>query len=122
MRLVIWLGCAVVALVYTSVVRAESAMERGQYLVNSIVACSNCHTEEKLDGPNPKRPLAGTFLIEEPAFTAYGPNITPDKETGIGITTKPIEFARFVTASDLMASSSGHRCPLACTVVCRIGT
>jgi hypothetical protein len=28
--------------------------------------------------------LAGGFLIEEPAFRAYAPNITQDIETGIG--------------------------------------
>ena len=28
--------------------------------------------------------LAGTFVIEEPEFKAYAPNITQDRETGIG--------------------------------------
>ena len=63
---------------------AQSAMERGAYLVESIVACGNCHTEQTPQGPNPSKRLAGTFLIEEPAFTAYAPNITPDRDTGIG--------------------------------------
>ena len=63
---------------------AQSAMERGAYLVESIVACGNCHTEQTPKGPNPSKRLAGTFLIEEPAFTAYAPNITPDRDTGIG--------------------------------------
>jgi mono/diheme cytochrome c family protein len=67
---------------------AETPMQRGDYLVNSIVACGNCHTQQTPAGPNDKLRLAGTFLIEEPVFKAYAPNITPDKETGIGNWTK----------------------------------
>lgn len=63
---------------------AESLLERGDYLVNSIVACGNCHTQQTPKGPNMEKRLAGTFLIKEPVFTAYAPNITPDKQTGIG--------------------------------------
>ena len=62
----------------------DKVMARGDYLVNTIVACGNCHTEQTPNGPNAQMRLAGTFLIEEPAFKAYAPNITPDKETGIG--------------------------------------
>lgn len=63
---------------------AETLMERGEYLIEGIVACGNCHTPQTPDGPAPGKELAGGFLIEDPAFTAYAPNITPDKETGIG--------------------------------------
>jgi mono/diheme cytochrome c family protein len=67
---------------------AETLMERGDYLVNSIVACGNCHTQQTPAGPNLKLRLAGTFLIEEPMFKAFSPNITPDKQTGIGTWSK----------------------------------
>ncbi|MDH3537759.1 MAG: cytochrome c [Gammaproteobacteria bacterium] len=66
-------------------VRAETSLERGAYLMNSIVACGNCHTPQTPAGPAPGMELAGTYLIEEKGvFTAFAPNITPDPETGIG--------------------------------------
>ena len=65
--------------------RAETPLERGTYLMRSIVACGNCHT---LKGPDFKaltdQELAGGFVIEAPVFRAVGSNITPDPETGIG--------------------------------------
>jgi mono/diheme cytochrome c family protein len=67
---------------------AESLLQRGDYLVNSIVACGNCHTQQTPTGPNMKKRLAGTFLIKEPVFTAYAANITPDQDTGIGTWSK----------------------------------
>lgn len=64
---------------------AESLLERGDYLVNSIVACGNCHTPQAPSGPVEGMELAGTYLIEmQGVFKAYAPNITPDEETGIG--------------------------------------
>lgn len=64
--------------------RAETLLERGTYLMQSIVACGNCHTPKGPDGELPGMELAGGFLMEDEAFTAYAPNITPDAETGIG--------------------------------------
>ena len=63
---------------------AETPLERGTYLMKSIVACGNCHTPKTADGPDPARELAGAFVIENPVFKAYAPNITQDRETGIG--------------------------------------
>ena len=65
-------------------VRAETLLERGTYLMNGIVACGNCHTPQTENGPRPGKELAGQLVLETEAFTAYAPNITPDKETGIG--------------------------------------
>lgn len=66
----------------------ETVLERGTYLMRSIVACGNCHTPQAPQGPVPGMELAGGskdgFRIEEPGFIAYPANITPDKETGIG--------------------------------------
>jgi mono/diheme cytochrome c family protein len=63
----------------------ESALERGKYLMGSIVACGNCHTPK---GPSGKaiadQELAGGNEFDAPEFHAVAPNITPDKETGIG--------------------------------------
>jgi mono/diheme cytochrome c family protein len=64
--------------------RAETPLERGTYLMQGIVACGNCHTPQGPEGPLPGMELAGGLKIEDPAFTAYGANLTPDVETGIG--------------------------------------
>ncbi len=63
---------------------AETLLERGDYLMNSIAACGNCHTPLGPEGPVEGMEFAGRFVIEMEAFTAYAPNITPDEETGIG--------------------------------------
>lgn len=63
---------------------AETRVERGRYLINSTVACGNCHTPQGPNGPLPGMTLAGGLKIEDKPFTAYTSNITPDKETGIG--------------------------------------
>lgn len=63
----------------------EALLARGTYLVEGIVACGNCHTPRSADTTaNAELRLAGGFLIEEAEFTAYAPNITQDRETGIG--------------------------------------
>jgi mono/diheme cytochrome c family protein len=65
--------------------RAETPVERGRYLVETIGGCGNCHTPR---GPGgvfaADRHLAGGFVIEEKPFRAVASNITPDAETGIG--------------------------------------
>lgn len=63
---------------------AETPLERGTYLMRSIVACGNCHTPQGPKGPIPGMELAGGLKIEEKGFTVYTSNITPDPETGIG--------------------------------------
>jgi len=65
--------------------RAESPVERGGYLVNTIMACGNCHTPRDAGGkPVAERAFSGGLTFTTPAFTATAPNITPDVETGIG--------------------------------------
>lgn len=64
--------------------QAESRLERGRYLMQSVVACGNCHTPQGPNGPLPGMELAGGLKIEDKPFTAYTSNITMDKETGIG--------------------------------------
>ncbi len=63
---------------------AEPDIARGQYLLNGIVACGNCHSPRGPDGNVPAgQELAGGLVIETPGFSAVAPNITPDKDTGI---------------------------------------
>jgi mono/diheme cytochrome c family protein len=65
---------------------AQSPIERGNYLVNTIMACGNCHTPRDAGGkPVTERAFSGGGLtLTTPAFVATAPNITPDVESGIG--------------------------------------
>ncbi len=64
---------------------SDGSLERGAYLMNTVVACGNCHSPKNPDGsPVPERELSGGPVFDEPEFHAVGPNITPDQETGIG--------------------------------------
>jgi mono/diheme cytochrome c family protein len=73
------------ALAAAGMAAAETPLERGSYLVNSIGACGNCHTPRQQGVPDPSKKLSGGFqTFDEPWFTVKGANITPDKETGIG--------------------------------------
>jgi mono/diheme cytochrome c family protein len=65
--------------------QAETAVERGKYLVEVLAACGNCHTPIGPQGPIRELHLAGGQYIREDAFgLAITRNITPDPETGIG--------------------------------------
>lgn len=66
----------------TAQATAETLLERGTYLMKSIVACGNCHTAK--GGPMAQYELAGGFPMKEGPIDAVTPNLTPDKETGIG--------------------------------------
>ncbi|MGA3403367.1 MAG: c-type cytochrome [Acetobacteraceae bacterium] len=64
---------------------AETALDRGTYLMRGIVACGNCHTPKDANGhPLADQELSGGVAIDAPVFHAVAPNITPDKATGIG--------------------------------------
>ena len=64
---------------------AETPVERGGYLVNTIMACGNCHSPRDADGKLiADRAFSGGLAFNTSAFIATAPNITPDKETGIG--------------------------------------
>lgn len=62
----------------------SSVLERGRYLMQGIVACGNCHTPQGPNGPLHGQEMAGGMPFEEPVFTAYASNLTPDRNTGIG--------------------------------------
>ena len=57
----------------------ETAIDRGEYLLRAA-GCISCHTDIKNGGA----PLAGGRSFKTPFGTFYSPNITPDRETGIG--------------------------------------
>lgn len=63
----------------------ETLVERGAYLVGSVMVCHNCHTPRGPQGLDLSRALSGgSQVFDEPAFKVTGSNITPDKDTGIG--------------------------------------
>jgi mono/diheme cytochrome c family protein len=76
------LGLVAAAMVSSAM--AQPAIERGGYLVNTIMTCANCHSPK---GPPPAiagKDYSGGLRFDEPPFDVTAPNITPDKDTGIG--------------------------------------
>lgn len=65
--------------------QAPGSVERGRYLMQTVVACGNCHAQR---GPKGEiladKGLSGGMVFDEQPFKAYASNITPDAETGIG--------------------------------------
>ncbi len=57
--------------------RSFSEVQRGRYLANAG-DCTACHTAES------GKSMAGGRPIETPFGIIYSPNLTPDRETGIG--------------------------------------
>ncbi|HZQ00647.1 MAG TPA: c-type cytochrome [Reyranella sp.] len=69
-----------------SALAADPAVERGKYLV-TIAGCNDCHTPGYFLGkPDMARFLGGSDVgFEIPGLGVFhGPNLTPDKETGLG--------------------------------------
>ena len=65
---------------------ADPAVERGKYLV-TLGSCGDCHTPGHFFGkPDMARTLGGSEVgFEVPGLGVfYGPNLTPDKDTGLG--------------------------------------
>ena len=56
---------------------SEDAIARGKALTTAA-DCASCHTAD------PARPFAGGKAIETPFGAIYSPNLTPDRETGLG--------------------------------------
>jgi len=63
---------------------AQTSLERGRYLVDTVMTCHNCHTPMGPNGPQFDRALSGGLRFDEPPFDVTASNITPDRETGIG--------------------------------------
>lgn len=76
-------------LLWAAAAPADSVIERGRYLA-AAGGCVSCHTEDRDDAA----PWAGGRALATAFGTFYSPNITPDRDTGIGGWTE----AQFVTA------------------------
>jgi mono/diheme cytochrome c family protein len=59
-------------------------IKRGDYLVNGILTCGNCHTPKGPQGDIMDKAFSGGLEFDEPPFKVTAPNITQDKQTGIG--------------------------------------
>jgi mono/diheme cytochrome c family protein len=113
-----------IGLVGTGSVSGQTAIQRGEYLVNGVMACGNCHTPPSPTGPVMEKFLAGGLTFDTPGFKVTASNITPDRDTGIGTWTAedikrsivegkrpngvnlammPVEFFKVLTASDVAA-------------------
>ena len=82
--------CFITALVIVfaatfGVANAQSDLvKRGDYLVNGILTCGNCHTPKGPTGDIMDKAFPGGLSWDEPPFKVTAPNITQDNETGIG--------------------------------------
>lgn len=78
--------CFAVLVVTTTAPLAQQApIERGKYLVTTILTCQNCHTPRAQGGVlDLDRDLSSGLSWDEPPFKVTASNITQDKETGIG--------------------------------------
>ncbi|GAB2592777.1 c-type cytochrome [Spirosoma areae] len=74
-------------------------MATGKYLV-MIAGCVECHTQVEKGQIIQEKAFSGGRDFKLPAGTLYTPNITPDKETGIGAWTKEAFIARFRAYAD----------------------
>ncbi|HLL27346.1 MAG TPA: c-type cytochrome [Xanthobacteraceae bacterium] len=77
---------AAAALACSAGAKAESPVERGKYLV-TLGGCNDCHTPGVFLGkPDFSRALGGSEVgFEIPGLGVFhGPNLTSDKETGLG--------------------------------------
>jgi len=79
-------GVAAITLAGAAQAQQPSPVERGSYLVNSILTCGNCHTPRGPGGvfDMSKQLSGGPQTWDEPTFKVKGANITPDPDTGIG--------------------------------------
>ena len=81
---------------------AQQSVDRGKYLV-TLASCTDCHTPGFFFGkPDMARFLGGSEVgFEIPGLGVFvGPNLTPDKETGLG---------NWTDEQIVAALKSGHR-------------
>jgi cytochrome c553 len=85
MHFVVFAALAAALAAAPALAQDKKLLERGTYLMDSIVACGNCHIARGEKGrPLPEKGLSGGLVFDEEPFKAYASNITPDPETGIG--------------------------------------
>jgi mono/diheme cytochrome c family protein len=68
----------------SGVALAETPVERGSYLVNSLLTCGNCHSPKGPPQAIAGKDFSGGLSWDEPPFKVTAPNITEYKDTGNG--------------------------------------
>jgi mono/diheme cytochrome c family protein len=85
------LSTALLGIALVSTASAQSTqsdlVKRGDYLVNGILTCGNCHSPKGPPAAVAGKDFSGGLSWDEPPFKVTASNITPDKDTGIGIWT-----------------------------------
>ena len=65
--------------------RADTDLvKRGDYLVNGILTCGNCHSPKGPGADVAENAFSAGLSWDEAPFKVTAPNITQDEETGIG--------------------------------------
>jgi mono/diheme cytochrome c family protein len=83
MKLVAAVFAAIIATIGAAQAQSDP-VKRGDYLVNTIMTCGNCHTPKGPPAAIAGKDFSGGLSWDEPPFKVTAPNITQDKETGIG--------------------------------------
>ncbi len=78
------LAAALIGTTHAQAAGNAALVKRGDYLVNTIMTCGNCHTPKGPKGDIPGKHFSGGLSWDEPPFKVTAPNITQDKDTGIG--------------------------------------
>jgi mono/diheme cytochrome c family protein len=79
------LAALFLAAAMTGAAHAQSDLvKRGDYLVNTIMTCANCHSPKGPPAAVAGKDFSGGLSWDEPPFKVTAPNITSDKETGLG--------------------------------------
>src|SRR5664279_3637563 len=76
--------CVALAAAIGSAQAQSDLVKRGDYLVNTIMTCGNCHTPKGPPAAVAGKDFSGGLSWDEPPFKVTAPNITQDKGTGIG--------------------------------------
>jgi mono/diheme cytochrome c family protein len=77
-RIAAWLLLCLAVPTFAAAAKADPAA-RGAYLA-AAAGCDQCHTDSEHQG----QPYAGGRAFETPFGTVFSPNITPDRQSGIG--------------------------------------
>lgn len=78
------LGVVVTSAFVSQAGAQSAAVQRGDYLMNTIMTCANCHSPKGPPAAVAGKDYSGGLSWDEPPFKVTAPNITPDEETGIG--------------------------------------
>jgi mono/diheme cytochrome c family protein len=103
----------VAAVAFASGAMAQASVERGSYLMNTIMTCANCHSPKGPPAATAGKDYSGGLRFDEPPFDVTAPNITQDKETGIGNWTDAQIKTMLVTGKNIHGIQAAEVMPTA---------